>query len=73
MNSRNGKIAIKKLKDILPALAVSAPLTIPKKYISIKSKREKPLNPGNWTESRSSTKGFINQFFFNSFAKIILF
>ena len=47
MNSRNGKIAIKKLKDILPALAVNAPLTIPKKYISIKSKREKPLNPGN--------------------------
>jgi|TARA_B100001142_G_C13994914_1_gene524243 hypothetical protein len=40
---RKGKIAIKKLKDILPALAVSAPFTIPKKYISSKSKIENPL------------------------------
>jgi len=51
INRRKGKIAIKKLNDMLPALAVRAPFKIPKKYISIKSKKENPLKPGNLIES----------------------
>ena len=37
INSKNGKIAIKKLKATLPALAFKAPFTNPFKYISPKS------------------------------------
>ena len=35
--SKKGKSAMKKLKEILPALEDKAPFTIPEMYISIKS------------------------------------
>tara|TARA_B100000768_G_C11095081_1_gene296609 strand:+ start:45 stop:323 length:279 start_codon:yes stop_codon:yes gene_type:complete len=65
INNKNGKIAIKKLKEILPALAVRAPFKIPEKYISIRSKKEKLLNPGNLIESinfftRFSSERFLD-------------
>ena len=44
--SKKGNRAIKKLNEIEPALAVSAPLIIPTTYISSKSYMEKPFNPG---------------------------
>ena len=70
INKRKGKIAMKKLKEILPARAVNAPLIIPRKYISIRSYKEKPLKPGNLIES----KKFFNNFKFYLFisTKIIL-
>tara|TARA_B100001057_G_scaffold102471_1_gene99712 strand:- start:554 stop:790 length:237 start_codon:yes stop_codon:yes gene_type:complete len=70
INKRKGKIAMKKLKEILPARAVNAPFIIPRKYISIRSYKEKPLKPGNLTES----KKFLNNFKFIYFllSKIIL-
>jgi hypothetical protein len=37
MNSKKGKSAIKKLKAILPALEVRAPLNMPMMYISKRS------------------------------------
>tara|TARA_B100000780_G_scaffold10397_1_gene7224 strand:+ start:1660 stop:1938 length:279 start_codon:yes stop_codon:yes gene_type:complete len=70
---RKGKIAMKKLKEILPALAVKAPFKIPEKYISIKSKKEKPLNPGNLTESINFIIGFRNERFLDRFFKIYIF
>ena len=55
-NSRKGKRAIKKLKEIEPALAVNAPLIIPTTYNSSKSYMEKPFNPG----IRSNRKNAMN-------------
>ena len=66
INKRKGKIAMKKLKEILPARAVNAPLIIPRKYISIRSYKEKPLKPGNLIES----KKFFNNFKFYLFISI---
>ena len=42
----NGKSAMKKLKEIDPALDVSVPLVKPRKYNSKRSKNENPFNPG---------------------------
>jgi hypothetical protein len=64
---------MKKLKEILPALAVRAPFKIPEKYISSKSKKEKPLKPGSLTESKSSIIDFNKGMFLNRFLKIHLF
>jgi len=58
MKSKKGKIAIKKLKEILPARAVKAPFINPKKYISKRSYKENPLKPGNLIEF----KKFFNNF-----------
>ena len=57
-NNKNGKIAMKKLKEILPARAVSAPLIIPRKYISKRSNREKPLKPGSLIELKKIFNNF---------------
>ena len=48
IKSKNGNKAIKKLKEILPALELSVPLTIPITYISKRSYNEKLLNPGGF-------------------------
>tara|TARA_B100000212_G_scaffold179944_1_gene135424 strand:- start:400 stop:621 length:222 start_codon:yes stop_codon:yes gene_type:complete len=45
-NKMKGKSAMKKLKEIEPALDVNIPLVKPKKYNSIRSNRENPFKPG---------------------------
>ena len=45
-NKIKGKSAMKKLKEIDPALEVNVPLVKPIKYNSKRSKNENPFNPG---------------------------
>ena len=57
--SKKGKSAIKKLKEIDPALAVKAPLIIPTTYISSKSYIEKPFSPGMRINRKKETSCLI--------------
>ena len=68
MNNRNGKIAIKKLKAIPPALVVNAPLTMPMMYISKTSYNDKPCNPGIFIFFPQATNRFSSGIFSKRFS-----
>ena len=65
-NKMNGKRAIKKLNEIEPALDVRVPLVRPRKYNSIRSKRENPFKPGIFMKEKDLFIFFF-KFFYHSF------
>jgi len=70
IKSKNGKRAIKKLNEILPARDVKVPRTTPITYISSKPYNEKPSKPGTAIASKKAivffSKGMVLIFFFKT-------
>lgn len=72
-NKMNGKRAIKKLNETEPALDVSVPLVRPRKYNSIRSKREKPFKPGIFMKEKDLFIFSLNFSIIHFFSKLMYF
>ena len=72
-NKMKGKSAIKKLKEIDPALDVSIPLVKPRKYNSTRSNSENPFNPGIFIKERDFFIFSLSFFIINFSLKLVYF